>query len=73
MNKERNTNKRKFGNNPKMFIFLLAAGIMETLNAANNAANNNSTTYYNKEEKKKGAQPGRKSLNWRRPSRGKNR
>ena len=35
MNKERNTNKRKFGNNPKMFIFLLAAGIMEILNAAN--------------------------------------
>ena len=52
-----------------MFIFLLAAGIMEILNAANNAANDNLTTDH-KAEKKKGAQPGRKSFNLRPPSRG---
>ena len=47
MNKERNTNKRKFGNNPKMFIFLLAAGIMEILNAAND----NSKIYHKAKKK----------------------
>ena len=64
MNKERNTNKRKFGNNPKMFIFLLAAGIMEILNAAND-----NSKIYHKAGKKEGAQPGRKSFNLRPPIR----
>ena len=64
MNKERNTNKRKFGNNPKMFIFLLAAGIMEILNAAND-----NSKIYHKAKKNEGAQPGRKSPNWKPPSR----